>query len=102
MNITSYKWTKAHVYQTLFKAGGKSIGWDQDKVVSFRQHNSTDDIDFAFMFMTSVDQISHQASRTHYVKDNKGFLNELPANIRRFGLDESYRLYSLHCNSQPL
>ena len=79
-----------------------SDGWNSDKERSYRQHYNTEDIDFAFVFMTGVDQISHQASRTHYFKDNKGLLHELPANIRRFNVDESYRLYCLHCcSSQP-
>ena len=101
LNISSYKWSKANVYQKLFEAGGDSSGWNYDSVRSFRQHHNTNDLDVAFAFMTCVDQISHQASRTHYVKDNKGFLHELPGNIRRYNLEESYRLYCLHIITLP-
>jgi len=96
IKISKYKWSQAHVYMKLFHAGGSNEHWDAARGFHSASYN-VDDVDEAFTFMSSIDQISHQATRTHYVTDNKGLLHELPANIRRYNSDESYRLYCIHC-----
>ena len=48
LDISSYLWSKANMYQRLFQAGGTSTGWDYKTVYSCRQRYSTSDLDLAF------------------------------------------------------
>ena len=96
LEVSRRQWQKAHIHNKLFFDGGSSTNWESVKEGRSATYNVAD-VDTAFEFMTSSDQISHQASRTHYVTDKKGFMHELPAHIRRFNIDESYRLYELYC-----